>query len=242
MKLFNKILSIFMTAIIAVTCLCLNASAESIADTAKEIDSGKKISFTPEVKLLDADYKDYEVTLSKKGTLKLKIEAKSTAMCVRVMDENGKNIKPSKETETTGSIRYSSINAYSELNWNRTLEKFKGTLSYTLSKGTYYIRIWAPAHSDVYGKTSVSFTYPQSEKAEKTEGTISILTITMRTGDSIQLGTVTEGEGKVEWSSSEKSVVSVSSKGKLTAKGKGTATITAKLGKSIIKIQITVIE
>lgn len=45
---------------------------------------------------------------------------------------------------------------------------------------------------------------------------------------------------KVKWSSSNKSVATVNSKGKVTAKKKGTATITAKVGNKKYKCKITV--
>ena len=45
---------------------------------------------------------------------------------------------------------------------------------------------------------------------------------------------------KVKWSSSKKSVATVSSKGKVKAKKKGTATITAKVGKKKYKCKVTV--
>ena len=46
---------------------------------------------------------------------------------------------------------------------------------------------------------------------------------------------------KVKWSSSKKSVATVSSKGKITAKKKGTATITAKVGNKKYNCKITVV-
>lgn len=45
---------------------------------------------------------------------------------------------------------------------------------------------------------------------------------------------------KVKWSSSNKSVASVNQKGKVTAKGAGTATIKAKISKNTLKCKITV--
>ena len=45
---------------------------------------------------------------------------------------------------------------------------------------------------------------------------------------------------KVKWSSNKKTVVSVDKKGKITAKKKGTAVITAKVGKKRYKCRVTV--
>ena len=50
--------------------------------------------------------------------------------------------------------------------------------------------------------------------------------LTMNVGQSKKL-TVKNKKGKVKWKSSKKKVATVSSKGKVTAKKKGTATITA---------------
>ncbi len=47
---------------------------------------------------------------------------------------------------------------------------------------------------------------------------------------------------KVKWTSSNKKVATVNSKGKVTAKKKGTATITAKVGNKKYKCKITVIK
>ena len=47
-------------------------------------------------------------------------------------------------------------------------------------------------------------------------------------------------ESKVKWTSSNKNVATVSSKGKVTAKGLGTAKITAKIGKKTYKCTVTV--
>ncbi|MDY3919139.1 MAG: Ig-like domain-containing protein [Candidatus Limivivens sp.] len=51
---------------------------------------------------------------------------------------------------------------------------------------------------------------------------------------------VTGATGKITWSSSQKSIASVNSKGKVTAKKKGTAAITAKFGKNKLVCKVTV--
>ena len=65
--------------------------------------------------------------------------------------------------------------------------------------------------------------------------------VTLFKGESITL-TVTKKKGKVNWSSSKKSVASVSSSGKVTAKKVGTAYIYAKVGKRTLKCKVTVRE
>ena len=62
----------------------------------------------------------------------------------------------------------------------------------------------------------------------------------MSRGDSLYLGADLTGSGTVTWKSSKPSVAAVSSSGKITAKAKGTAVISAKCGKTTKKIKIKV--
>ena len=62
---------------------------------------------------------------------------------------------------------------------------------------------------------------------------------TFKVGHTLQLG-VTGTKGKVKWTSSKKSVATVSSKGRVKAKKKGSATITAKIGKKKYTCKVTV--
>ncbi|MCI9063765.1 MAG: Ig domain-containing protein [Clostridia bacterium] len=62
---------------------------------------------------------------------------------------------------------------------------------------------------------------------------------TLRVGDAYNLK-VSKTNKKVKWSTSNKKVATVSSKGRVTAKKKGTATITAKVGNKKYKCKITV--
>ena len=66
-------------------------------------------------------------------------------------------------------------------------------------------------------------------------------TLALKKGKSKKLKAVLNGiKGKVKWSSSKKSVVSVTKNGKIKAKKKGTAYITAKVGKNTYKIKVVV--
>ncbi|MFP3154537.1 Ig-like domain-containing protein [Lachnospiraceae bacterium ZAX-1] len=67
-----------------------------------------------------------------------------------------------------------------------------------------------------------------------------------KTSSSLVVGTTLQlklnnAKGTISWSSSKKTVAAVSSKGKVTAKKKGSATITAKFNKKSYKCKVTVV-
>lgn len=241
MKKITKILSVILAAVMLMTAFCVTSSAASIEDTAKAIDSGTKATFKPDTSGMfggSKEYKDFKVKLSEKGTLKLTISTVSEDTRVKLIDSNGNTVECSETSATTGNI-YNKKEI--RLSWNSNVEKFKGVIKYkSLAKGTYYVRIWNNNFSEVKGKMSVSFKYPQASTDEEETGTISALSVTLKKGDVLQLGTVIEGEGTPEWTSSKKSVATVDSEGKVTAKSAGTSEIQAKLGKSSVKIKIKV--
>ena len=70
-------------------------------------------------------------------------------------------------------------------------------------------------------------------------GKINKKKVTLKVGQTLKLK-VTGTKGKVKWTSSKKSVATVSSKGRVKAKKKGSATITAKIGKKKYTCKVTV--
>ena len=86
------------------------------------------------------------------------------------------------------------------------------------------------------GTYKLTATYP-SKTAEKE---FSYLGITLKKGSTMQLEAVDADKGNISWSSSKKSIVTVSSTGKLTAKKKGTAIITCKSGDVTVKLKVVV--
>ena len=114
-------------------------------------------------------------------------------------------------------------------------------MSYSVKKGTYYIRIsnyssWAYNAYNQNGKLTFTATYPSTSNTAK----IKSITINMARGDSLSLGADLTGSGTVTWKSSKPSVAAVSSTGKVTAKSKGSAIISAKVGKTTKKIKIKI--
>ncbi len=242
MKRIIKAISILLAAAVLMASLCVTASA-SLADDlkkAKVIDSGSKVSFK-----IKGETRYYKIEMAEKGTLKINYTLNCSGINVKLIkgDRSG-YIKPASYKATVGSAYYSDINLGHhdglELNWSNSLENGKGAFSYELDKGTYYIRFSPEYFLDELGKSSFKFTYPQAKDEEESEGKITGLSLTMEKGDKLQLGALIDGEGTVKWSTSKKSVATVSSKGVITAKSKGEATITAKLGSSSVKIKIIV--
>lgn len=237
MKIFRKIAAVLSAAVIAVSAcasMAVTAGADSIYDTAKAISSGKSVST-----ILPAynDTADYKVTVSGSGTLKFSIESQMGKLSMEVYDSNGNLLSTIANTDTSGnssSIGKDLHNMY----WNDTIEKYKGTVSYSVKSGTYYIRFYRYSYSSSgNGKLTFTATYPtgSSSKAK-----INYITLNLSKGDSLSLGADMTGSGTVTWKSSNSSAVSVTSSGRVTAKGYGSAIITAKVGKTTKKIKIVV--
>ncbi len=64
---------------------------------------------------------------------------------------------------------------------------------------------------------------------------------TLKVGDTLNLK-LTGTSKKITWSTSDNSIAKVSSKGKVTAKASGTATITASVGGSKLSCKVTVVD
>ena len=230
MTKFKKLAAILLSAVMLVCCFAVQAGAESIEDTAKAITSGTTKSFT----LTGAsDKRDYKIVLSEAGKLKLNITSKVPDLEVSLYNTNGERLTTEKTNITTGS-EYDQQGKHCVT--NKTVEKFSGTIIYSLKKGTYYLRLlYSYGHGE--GKVTLKATFPSSETDSSSK--ISCITIPMKVGDTMQL-TTDAGSTGITWSSSKSSVAAVSSAGKVTAKKAGTTVITAKSGSSTAKIQIKV--
>ena len=237
MRIAKRLLTLFMVIVMAMTAFSVTVSA-GIEDTAKSISSGKAVSTT----LYSIwDIADYKINVTSNGTLKIALTSEMNYCNIYVYDVYGNKVRVANESVSAGGYSYSQI-GYSDYKakWNSVTEKYIGTISYGVSKGTYYIRFARNGGSGGNGKINFTATFPSSSSSTST-GKVSYLTLTMSKGWSLQLGAVVSPTGKkVTWKSSKKSVVSVSSSGLITAKKKGTAIITAKCGSSTKKITIIV--
>lgn len=235
MKIFRKLAAVFTAAAIAVAAaatIVVTAGAESIYDTAVAISSGKAVTT-----ILPNSYStaDYKITSSGNGTLKLSIESHIGQADVEVYDSNGEKLSSIANTSTSGNCDDIGTTNH-DFWWNSTIEKYSGTVSYSVKAGTYYIRFVRNGSVDGNGKLNITATYPTASKT----ATISYITINLKKGSKLSLGAALSGSGKVTWKSSKPSVATVSSTGTITAKKGGSTIITAKCGSSSKKIKITV--
>lgn len=236
----KKLLAAALAAVMTAAMLLLPAGAESIANTAKSRKSGESFS----IKLADGKDHDYKVKLTKGGDLKINLTSACYETDIYLYDTDGNKLKASENASsvTSGRIYVSSFSSAANCTWNSTMEKFKGTVVYKdLDKGTYYIRICRDSNTySGQGKATVKFTFPgeTAEESEKSESAPS-LSITVKKGETLDLGTVSAGSD-VTWSSSDKATASVDKSGKVTASKKGSAVIKAKAGSTTLSITVIV--
>lgn len=126
--------------------------------------------------------------------------------------------------------------------YNSMSETYTYTQAVTLEKGTYYFIVKNDSYINHYDPITytIQTTLHEAGSVSGTGGTVSI-GIKLKKGKSMQLTSILSGmSGKTKWKSSKKSVAKVSSKGKVTAKKRGTATITAKCNGKKAKIKVKV--
>lgn len=208
---------------------------DSVFCNSKTASSGK--TYTSDLNV-EGSESVYKFNVAKSGNLKVKVGVGVdgegaysnviTAILYKGSDDN--DVEISSMNVLNGS-HYSNNDIYAGVGCNTTAE-----INYKVSKGTYYLRL--SKNSSNTASVSMTATYPEGSS---NDGKISYLSLTMSKGSSIQLGTVMSVDGAVTWTSSKTSVATVSSNGKITAKSKGSAVITAKSGKNSVKIKITVV-
>ena len=237
----KKVLSVLLSLVMAVTTMAVFTVSASAADI-QELTSGEQYSYTFSKKGEDVSYK---VNVSKAGTLKIAFSTGISLLDFSVTDSSDHMLSVSEKDSTLGSVGSNFIYGYQEIKWNSVEQKYKGTLSYKVEKGTYYINLRLGGTN---GGSKVTFkaVFPSATKTTTTssssDATITYIVIPMKVGDTLSLGTALSAasEEKVTWKSSKSTVAKVTSAGKITAKAEGTAVITATLGSSSQKIMVKV--
>ena len=220
-KLFKKITAIVMAAAISVSAMVVSSvsvSAAGVFDGAKKMEALEYYSFD----LGKANEHNYfKITLKQSGDVTIRYA------------EGGRYDSGMRYTGDFQCVLYNQ-NAekivHTELGYGGGERTFSD-----LNKGTYYLDLYTGRGDQFYYK-DFYYTFTPDNKP-----TLSFK-MTLKKGDTLQLGALTTNyDGKVKWTSTKKSVATVSSTGKITAKKKGTTTIRAELDNGMyIQIKLTI--
>lgn len=168
----------------------------------------------------------YQFSLGKKETVKLDSVLTGGTIRLEIKDYNDKTYFESDNWD---------------FNYNSITNQYTGSFSNTLEKGTYLLIVkgWY-LESVTYSIKTSAYDAGIVSGTPDTPGNMTI-GLRLKRKKSIQLTPFLSGlSGKTTWRSSKRSVAKVTSKGKVTARKKGTATITAKCNGKTAKIKIRV--
>ncbi len=239
----KKVMAAIMTLVMVICILPVSAVAETDYDTALSIELGDKQKETSTAE------KWYKVKTSK-GVLQIDFSTNGDYSNVLVMDEDGALLTVKNLTYKSGEIKQGGKDkTYVFSENNSASKKVTLTAKYEVKSNYYYIRVTNNKYSGCYPdyngagsyQTEADFTLTASMSKTVKDAQIQYLCVPMKKGSTLKLSaTLTVSGASVKWVSSKPSVVSVSSKGTLTAKKKGTAIITATCGDDEVKLKIKV--
>lgn len=241
MKTIKKIVAAFLAGVIAATALCAVAGAESMLNAKTTLKNGKKTTISCDGTNSKTErYYKFKITKNGKFTIDYILN------CVQSVDiylcnSDGEYIECEGLESKTGRCDYYAYHGYTRVKSDIYTTKLgSGKLTYNLKKGTYYLM----AKCTNFEKGTFKFTakFPTSDEGTS-DAKIDALTLTVKKGTSLSFGTMITGTADpsdIKWTTSDKKVATVSSKGVVKAVAKGTATITAKIGSSSVKIIIKV--
>lgn len=241
MSVFRKLAAVLLSAVMIVCAFGITASAANISDmklNAKNAYSGHKYSLRLKK---SGNHADYIVKPTKDGSLKITIRSEMKNLLVYVYDSKGDPVTDTAKKVNSGTTSWENSDSYFSNQWGKD-GTYRGTLTYTVKKGTYYIRFerFSFYSWDDGGTGDITFTVDFPSPAVEVTG----MSVYMKAGSKLQFAPTTSVEIdnsiNIKWSSSRSSVASVNSNGVVTAKKKGTAVITAIIGDSKTQIVIKV--
>lgn len=242
MKIFKKIAALVAAATLAISACAVSASAASIEDTAVSLTLGDEVTCEYDGK--SGEIYDYKITVKEKGTVSVKVNSNTEYCSVYLFDEDCANVGVGSLNIKTGSKAGfgEAGDPFADFSANNASGKIVATTTWNVNKGTYYVRVdntrdftegWR--YNQSAGKMKVTVDFAKSNAKE-----FSYLGITMKKGSTMQLEAVDADKDDTSWSSNKKSIVTVSSTGKLTAKKRGTAIITCESGDVTVKLKVVV--
>lgn len=242
MKLVKKILSVFLAAVLCVTACAINVSAWSESD-AQAVVGGKayKVEFDPSSRDTESHYFKFEV--SKTGILKLNVHT-AVQYCEFYVYDKNKNIVKMTNAECTEGTKWIGSKNGLLLEFDPTTGYAAGKSECQVYKGTYYLEVKRPYNKNLGdneatfmltlpGESETSITENNNTSSGGTNSGNNTIVIHLEVGDKLSLGAmIGEEECSAKWTSSNKKVCKVSSKGRITALKVGRCKITWKSGSS----------
>ena len=239
-KRFLSVLLAISTIIVSMISFTVSASADKDG-WITPLKNGEET--TVSLDILGWKYSElYRIKMEKSGELTITVKSNLYKLCMDIETNNMRIINPDKIESSLGSVEYQDVEGKDAkiytLKWNSSKKKYEGKITYKLDKGSYILRLYKVENIYTHTSNNVTFkvTYPSSDAK------ITCLAIPMKVGDTLQLDAALskKSDDKISWKSSKSSVAKVSSKGLVTAKSKGTATITAYIRESKLQIKIKV--
>lgn len=242
MKRTLKMTIAILTALSVILCMSITASAASMADIAKDISVGEDVECSFLGISSSANY--FKIDCGK-GDFTINYKADQRLTAVSLYDANGNEIAYKKADATVGKVRNLSFDSITVTKktyvyWTPKLKSAEGKITYDIENaGTYYIQIGGLGSS-----YSGTFTFSvDAVRVSKTEALSIQPKITLEVGDTIGVGAVLTpaNAGKVTYSYKNNGVISINSKGKVTAKAVGESYVIIKSGTQKVKLFIVVV-
>lgn len=202
------------------TSAVLDDAADTMGKADMELISGKKYEF----KLENREDDDYFYFIAGADTTKVSVgNSIPRGITWIVYDENKKEL--GRGLTSQDETKYTEVKT---------------------QKGKKYYVFVTVSFRNLYGTKELAGDYTvKVDSGSKPDSDI-MFTVTIKKGDTLQLGAVLQPSGKkaakTTWKSSKKTIAKVDSKGKITAVKKGSAVITVTAGDLTGKIKVTVTE
>ena len=243
-KTIKTIITLTIAAAMAFCIMSVSATASGMADIAVPISIGEEVSSKALGISSSANY--YKIECGK-GDLTIDYSADQRPTAVSLYDGNGKEIAYTKAEATDGKVRNLSFDSVTltkktYVYWSSKLKNAKGKITYKIEKaGLYYIQIGGLG-SSYTGTFTFTVDANATANPSNTDNIKIEPIITMNIGDTIKIGgIVTPANGtKVKVSYRDNGVISVSSKGKVTALRSGESYVTISYEYLKIRIYIAV--
>ena len=131
-------------AILTFTLLFLSSTAQAQVGIAKTAKETLRIGERYEIRLSSTDFSDFKIVTPKDGSLTLSLESFAEETKFVLFNEDGASFEPLVEIvsgEMGGSRTGIRTNKEQICIWNSTVEKFKGSFTFKLDAGVYYLRM-----------------------------------------------------------------------------------------------------